>query len=50
MDAGWVKILEEVIGALKVYLESGMYAHILKNGDGVGIGFVDGDIEILYIK
>jgi len=27
-----------------------MYANILKNSDGVGVGFVDGDIELLLSK
>lgn len=35
---------------LKQYLDKGMYADILKTGEGVGAGFVDGDIEILYIR
>ncbi|MEH7249966.1 hypothetical protein V7114_24770 [Neobacillus niacini] len=30
------------------YLQEGEYANILKNATAIGIGFVDGDIEILY--
>ena len=32
------------------YLEQGKYAHILKEYRGIGIGFVDGDLSILYKK
>lgn len=32
------------------YLERGKYAHILKECRGIGIGFVDGDLSILYKK
>ena len=32
------------------YLERGKYAHILKEYRGIGIGFVDGDLSILYKK
>jgi hypothetical protein len=30
------------------YLDEGENAHILKNASAIGIGFVDGDIDILY--
>lgn len=30
------------------YLEDGKYAHILRAAEAIGVGFVDGDIEILY--
>ena len=33
---------------IKRYLEEGVYKHILKSVDAIGIGFVDGDIEIIY--
>ena len=49
-DAEWDEILDEVVDALKQYLENGLYADILKSYAGVGVGFVDGDIEILYSK
>ena len=32
------------------YLEDGAHADVLKAAQGVGIGFVDGDIELLYVK
>lgn len=46
----WDDVLEEMICNLKEYLKTGKYAHILTSKDGVGVGFVDGDINILYIK
>ena len=47
-EAGWEEILEEVILVLKEYLENGLYADLLKSRCGVGVGFVDGDVEIVY--
>ena len=35
---------------LRLYLEDGEYANILKSKEGIGIGFVDGDVEILFTK
>lgn len=32
------------------YLERGKYAHILKECRGIGIGFVDGDLSLIYKK
>ena len=49
-DVEWSEALEEMITVLKQYLDTGMYADVLKMGKGVGVGFVDGDIEILYAK
>lgn len=49
-EADWAEILEDVIGALKRYLESGQHTAFLKAFAGVGVGFVDGDLEILYVK
>ncbi len=49
-DASWDEVLEEIIGALKMYLDLGGFANVLKNSNGVGVGFVDGDIEILHAK
>lgn len=48
--AEWNKVLEWTSSILKEYLEKGKYADVLKAKSGVGIGFVDGDIEILYSK
>ncbi len=46
--AEWDEVLAEMGAVLKEYLSNGKNADILKSGAGVGIGFVDGDIEILY--
>lgn len=49
-EATWDQILEEVVSAIEEYLNTGMFASILKKYDGIGAGFVDGDIEILYTR
>ncbi len=46
-ECGWKEALAYVVDALKKYLENGKYARKLKSGCGVGVGFVDGDLEIL---
>lgn len=49
-EKAWNEILDEMMQIIKKYLEEGVYSHVLKNYQGVGIGFVDGDIEILFTK
>ena len=49
-EADWEQILTEMSERLQIYLENGRYAEKLKAYAGVGIGFVDGDINILYHK
>lgn len=49
-EAEWEEILNEVTAVLKQYLENGTHADILKAYSGVGVGFVDGNMEILYVK
>lgn len=49
-EAEWDVVLEEMSIVLKQYLENGEYANILKSKEGIGIGFVDGDVEILFTK
>lgn len=46
--AEWDTVLQDVISALKKYLSQGKNAEKLKSGKGIGAGFVDGDIFILY--
>lgn len=46
----WMEIQKKIIAVLTEYLKNGKYADILKSKAGVGIGFVDGDIEIIYQK
>ena len=48
--AEWEEILNDITCALKEYLKSGKYADVLKAKSGIGVGFVDGDVEILYAK
>lgn len=47
-DTSWQEVLEEVTDILKKYLEEGKHADKLKMYQGVGAGFVDGDVWILY--
>ena len=49
-EAEWEVVLEEMCNVLKQYLENDEHASILKSKAGIGIGFVDGDIEILFSK
>jgi len=49
-DCEWYEALETMVTVLKQYLQKGKCADVLKSKFGVGVGFVDGDIEILYIK
>ena len=46
-EAEWEEILTDAINALKEYLQNGKHADTLKAKAGVGVGFVDGDLEIL---
>ena len=49
-DADWEEILEDAKSVLHMYLEKGTYSEVLKSRRGVGVGFVDGDVEILYSR
>lgn len=48
--AEWNEILSDITWILKEYLNSGKYAGVLKEKSGIGVGFVDGDVEILYTR
>lgn len=48
--ADWGTILEETADIIKKYLKKGQYAGRLKLYQGVGVGFVDGNIELLYVR
>jgi len=50
MDSSWNEAFAYVADELQRYLESGKNAHVLKSRAGVGVGFADGDIEILFAK
>jgi shikimate kinase len=49
-QAAWEDILEEISGILLTYMEKGQYADKIKTYQGVGVGFVDGDIKLIYVK
>ena len=49
-ECEWDEALQTMIDILKKYLNDGKYADLLKSREGVGVGFVDGDIEIIYIS
>lgn len=49
-EKAWNEILDEMIQIMKRYLQQGKYACVLKKYQGVGIGFVDGNIEILFVQ
>lgn len=49
-ETQWEAVLAEICEVLKQYLEKGEYADVLKSKQGVGVGFVDGDIEIIFIN
>ena len=48
--ATWEEILNDITCLLDRYLKSGKYADVLKAKSGIGAGFVDGDVKILYSK
>ncbi|MBR6402524.1 MAG: hypothetical protein IKS48_03995 [Eubacterium sp.] len=45
---GWEKALKAAKKNVEKYVNEGANSETLKAYDGVGIGFVDGDIEIIY--
>ena len=45
--AEWEEVLDDVTCLLKRYLERGKYGDVLKAKSGIGVGFVDGNINIL---
>lgn len=47
-DATWEVILREVADAVREYLRTGKYCERLKSCMGVGVGFVDGDLTVVY--
>ena len=46
----WESVLSAVVTAVKEYLDKGKYSEKMKEYKGVGVGFVDGDIELVYIR
>lgn len=49
-ENGWEQTLKEVENNVKTYLEKEEYSSVLKKYDGIGLGFVDGDLIIVYKK
>lgn len=47
-DGSWEVMLKEVCSIVEKYLQNGRFAAILKSGKAVGVGFVDGDLEIVF--
>ena len=47
-NTGWQQVLEDTVHTIRAYLANGTYAGRLKAYQGIGAGFVDGDIVILY--
>ena len=44
----WEEVLERMAEMVMDYLSSGARSATLKSADGVGIGFVDGNLKILW--
>ena len=49
-ETDWENVLETMTEYVEKYLEEGKYADMLRSYDAVGIGFVDGDITIVYVN
>lgn len=49
-NADWSEIFSKMSAVVSEYLQKGKYAGKLKSYNGIAIGFVDGDLEILYFK
>ena len=49
-EAQWEEILEAAKALAGRYLAEGKHAAALKDCSAVTVGFVDGDLEMLYIK
>ena len=49
-NARWEEIHADMVALLGKYLEEGKFAQILKSKTAVAVGFVDGDLEILFHK
>lgn len=49
-DVRWETTIGQVTQILRKYLSEGKFAERLMQFDGIGVGFVDGNIEILYVR
>jgi len=50
MDCNWEDALAYMVNELTEYLLNGKHSGLLKSSLGVGVGFVDGNLEILHSK
>ena len=46
-DKEWQEVLMETIRILKDYLKKGKYGRVLKERQGLAVGFVNGDLALL---
>ena len=46
--SNWESALEFISGLIKEYLNNGNNSNYIKSFKGIGVGFIDGDIDILY--
>lgn len=49
-ETDWEEVLETMTQYVEKYLIDGQYAALLKEYEAVGIGFVDGDLNIVYVN
>ena len=49
-ESDWKTVESLFVSLLEKYLDGGKYASALKKYRAVGVGFVDGDLHILYKK
>lgn len=49
-EAGWEEILQNIVEQIEAYLTSGMYSEKMKAYEGIGVGFADGDVCVIYQK
>ncbi|MBR3354727.1 MAG: hypothetical protein IKG47_05145 [Oscillospiraceae bacterium] len=47
---GWETIQDKCSEIIAEYLSDGEFAGVLKQAEGVGVGFVDGELEVVYMR
>ncbi|MBR6428741.1 MAG: hypothetical protein IKS43_03685 [Clostridia bacterium] len=47
---GWEEAQEAIARLVKDYLEDGRHASLLCGAEAVAVGFVDGDLDVIYKK
>lgn len=47
-NSGWEEIFKISCDLIRKYLNEGKYSEVLKKYQAVAVGFVDGDLEIVY--